>query len=127
MGGWQGNLLAMMTGGRITLAWVGVDIQFGQCLSVLGEELDFSDFDGSGNPSVRELAELSVGFEPWLELLYTLSPYEAADSLPATGEGEFRVGTMPLGVFGVHAFASRVSTDLILHRDATGMHRTDLH
>ena len=32
--------------GRITLAWVGVDIQFGQCLSVLGEELDFSDFDG---------------------------------------------------------------------------------
>jgi hypothetical protein len=90
------------------------------------KELDLGLLDGQLDPAIHELSEALVGGEPRFELSDAVGTNETANGFAAMDVGKFVVGTMTAWMVGIHATTACASTDLILHRDTSGVHRTEL-
>ena len=90
--------------------------------SLFGEELQLCDLDAEGHPAVGQFLELLVDGEPVLNLINAVGSDEFADAATSAREGELGIGSVALGLIFAHALAGGVSTLLVLHGDAAGVH-----
>jgi hypothetical protein len=86
------------------------------------EELDLALLDGQRDPLVNEFPEPFVDGEALVDLADAVRTHEPTHWLAMMDVGELVVGPMPARMVGVQAAAPRAPADLILARDAAGMH-----